>query len=339
MPDPKDRRAPKFKGKHVEVFVQTLEQLAQACSVNNKELPGWVLRYCASDVRYVLVNESVFKGDDWELAKKRLIYLYESQTSHYKPTVHKLRKFYKKQKNHSSVRNRKTLDKYRNRFVQQVGNLVARKELTDNEVNVMFYHGLPKKLRNAILPILREVMRLRGETLSRGQPPQIEEVLKAARDFYSSDDINRLDNDDDDDSDDSMSDDDDSDSGSSSDDDSDDSGSDTDDDLFKDKKKKRRQAKNKKGKKREGSDDSDSDSDTASRGKSSKKKGKGKKKESALDKLTKQMNELTTRMLNQERERQTAGQVPPSPTNVYTNPTAAPGAFTVAGTSSSWSQD
>ncbi|KAI0666176.1 hypothetical protein C8Q78DRAFT_934746, partial [Trametes maxima] len=169
MPDPKDRKAPLFKGKDVFDFVQSLEHLARACGMEFSELPGYVLRYCSQNVRDVLVNENVLAGHDWLAAKSRLIFLYESQTLRFKATTSKFRAFAEKQKKKSMVKDRKSLDKYRNRFVKELGDLVEQSQIADKEVRIAFFRGLPKKMRDS------------------RDPPSIDEVLEAARDYYSSD--------------------------------------------------------------------------------------------------------------------------------------------------------
>lgn len=333
MPDPKDPRAPKFKGKHVHAFVQSLEHLAIACGMSDAELPGYVLRYCSREVRNVLINEEVFRGTAWPPTKERLIYLYESQTSQFKASVRKLRKFVRKQAKKKRVRNRKTLDEYRNKFVQHLGNLVKKKEFAENEANVMFYQGLPAKLREAILPMLREEGKALGTTVSKSCPPPIESVLNAARDYYSSDDINRLDSDDDDDdSDDSSSSDDETDSDGSS------SDSDTNDaDLFKDRKKKRC-GKKKSKKYSSDSDDSGSDSDTdRKRKKKAKSRRGGKDKLATLEeRIAKRMDDLAIRLMM---DRQLSPPAPiPSLTNVYGG-APPPQSFTAAASAMGWSGD
>ncbi|KAL1938197.1 hypothetical protein VTO73DRAFT_11841 [Trametes versicolor] len=335
MPDPKDCRAPNFRGKHIHAFVQSLEHLAAACSMELNELPGYVLRYCSREVRNVLVNEDVFRGEDWVAAQERLIHLYESQTSQFKASIRKLRKFSKKQGKKKRVRNRKTLDKYRNKFILLMGDLVKKGECAENEANMMFYQGLPSKLREAILPILREDAKAAGKKLLKRCSPSIETVWNTARDYYSSDDINQLDSDDsDDDSDESTSS---SDSGSDSDDSS--SGSDSEDtDLFRDRKKKKNKKKSKKS--RDDSDDSDSDSDGSAR-KKGKKKAKGKKSKndplmSIEERLVKRMDDFAARLLADRHPTTTVVPIQPSG---YGNMPGAPGGFSAAGSAMGWSGD
>ncbi|KAI9063703.1 hypothetical protein FKP32DRAFT_1603559 [Trametes sanguinea] len=195
MPDPKDRKAPRFKGKDVQDFIQSLEHLGRACGLAMWELPRYVLRYCSQDVRDVLANESVFTGTDWTAAKARLVYLYESQTRKYKATVKKLRHFAEKQRNRSMVRSRKSLDRYRNKFVKRLGALIEQNQIAENEVRLMFFRGLPRRTREGIMPVLREQLKTTGRVMTQTEPPTVEETLAAARDYYSGNDINRFDDD------------------------------------------------------------------------------------------------------------------------------------------------
>lgn len=336
MPGPKDRRAPKFKGKHVHAFVQHLEHLATEAGISNEELPGYVLRYCTREVRNVLVNEEAIQGSDWVACRSRLIDLYESQTTQFKTSVRKLRRFAKRQAKKKRVRNRRTLDEYRNKFVLLLGNLVKKNECAENEANVLFYQNLPNKLRSAILPILQGEAKLVGKTVSKRCPPSIEAVWVAAREYYSSDDINRMDSDDDDDGSDA-----DSSSGDESDSDDSSSDSDSDDaDLFRDRKKK---SKGKKKSKRDssGAEDSESDSDDSDRKKKRKSRGKKDSKRDKLatmeERIAKRMDDLAARLLSSDRQ-PTATALLPTHTTVYGNAPPVP-SFSAAGSAMGWSGD
>ena len=46
MPTPGTPTTPNFKGKHVEDFLDSLEQHADSARVPHSQLPGYILRYC-----------------------------------------------------------------------------------------------------------------------------------------------------------------------------------------------------------------------------------------------------------------------------------------------------
>lgn len=332
MPGPKDRKAPRFRGKHVLDFATTLEDLAITCGITQEELPGYVLRYCSREVRNVLINDDEFKGRDWSSARARLIYLYESQTPKFKVSARKLRRFVKKHKKSRLIKNRKTLDEYRNKFILLLGDLVERKEFAENEANNLFFWGLPYRVRNAIGPMLVND-REEGYKITKSMPPSIDAALRAARAYYSSDDINRFDSDgSDEDGENSDTDSDaDSEAGESL------SGSDTDSSGHSLEKRRKKKKLNKKKKSRRDSYNSEDSSDESEREKK-KKKAKGKKKANKIEdieaRLTRKMDELTTRLLA-DRQPSVVAALPPQ-TNIY--PPVA-GVYSAVGASMGWSQD
>ncbi|OSC96480.1 hypothetical protein PYCCODRAFT_1331315, partial [Trametes coccinea BRFM310] len=298
MPDPKDRKAPKFKGKDVQEFLLSLEHLARACGIEHSKIPRYVLRYCSHNVRDVLAQEEVLTGSDWLAVKTRLIYIYGSQTRSYKASVKKLRKFAKKQEKKSMVHSRKSLDDYRNEFVKRLGSLVAQNQIAENDVRLLFFRGLPDKVRSDIKSALRETLKLSGRVMSQREPPTIEETLRAARDYYSGDDINRGDDDDDTT-------------------DSDTSGSETDSSS--------------------GLSDTDSSSDDdLSEGRKGKKKQKKKKKVAKIDGISKRLDkvdDLLNRIITQDRTAAIPMAIQPTP--MLPQPSVQPQYSAMAGASSS----
>ncbi|KAI0323387.1 hypothetical protein GY45DRAFT_1406736 [Cubamyces sp. BRFM 1775] len=192
MPDPKDKKAPRFRGRDVLEFVQTLEHQAKACGVETAELPSYVLRYCSSDVKSVLVDEQVFSGRDWEGAKEHLITLYQSQTKKFRPSAEKLRQFVAGEQKKSTIRSLESLDIYRNEFAKRAGGLVKKKQMSEVERDLLFFQGLPEDVRLAITPTLLEEQKVHGKKLSRTEPPSVEMSWRAAHDYFDTDDINRI---------------------------------------------------------------------------------------------------------------------------------------------------
>ena len=78
MPTPGTLGAPKFKGKRVSDFLDTLEQHADSARVPHLLLPGYVLRYCHSKVRMVIGSSPLLSGDDWVSTRVYLDDLYGS---------------------------------------------------------------------------------------------------------------------------------------------------------------------------------------------------------------------------------------------------------------------
>ncbi|KAJ8454791.1 hypothetical protein ONZ51_g12825 [Trametes cubensis] len=302
MPDPKDKKAPHFKGDDVHDFVESLELLARACGIDETDLASHVLRYCSRDVKAVLVDEHVFSGHDWQAARRRLITLYESQTKKYKPTVEKLRRYVSEEQKKPSIRSLESLDTYRNEFAKRAGGLVKKKEMSQVERDLLFFQGMPEDVRLAITPTLQEGRKKQGKKLSRTDPPTIEEAWRAAHDYFDTDDINRIARKSKRSAD--LESDSDSDSGSStgtetSDEDSTDSGSDTD--SSSDRKRKKGKGKKKKS--------------SSKKHKKGSKKGKTKKTGDVDDKiqqLTDRLQGLTS-LIEQGVQSQRFVSVPPPP--------------------------
>ena len=81
MPTPRTPTAPHFKGKHVQDFLDSLEQHADSARVPHSQLPRYVLRYCHTKVRIVIEGSAVWNGDDWVSARNFLADLYSSNDS------------------------------------------------------------------------------------------------------------------------------------------------------------------------------------------------------------------------------------------------------------------
>ncbi|TFK77864.1 hypothetical protein K466DRAFT_571209, partial [Polyporus arcularius HHB13444] len=223
-----DKRAPRFKGKKVEEFIAVLEYLAESNAVNKDTLPKAVSRYVSSSVRSVLSAEPAFEGVDWDAAKARLRYLYGSMTQELKASPKRLRRFVKEAFATEAVSSYATLDRYNLKFSEKAGNLVRDNAISQREVDELYYQGLPKKLRRAIMSDLSKAVFTRTTTvLSESNPPSRSEILDIARAFYKADAIN--------DSSDS-----DSDSGSSANDDGSGTESDDESDAVSDRRNKKR---------------------------------------------------------------------------------------------------
>ena len=73
FPSPSDRKAPKFRGKHVEDFIQEIDCLAAMHSVPSTELPKACVRYMSKRVKQIISDEPVFKCHErpvWRLPQR-----------------------------------------------------------------------------------------------------------------------------------------------------------------------------------------------------------------------------------------------------------------------------
>ncbi len=186
-----DKRAPRFKGRKVQEFIAALEYLAESNNVNKDALPQAVSRYVSSGVRSVLSSEPAFEGSDWNEAKKRLLYLYGAMTIEHKASPKRLRRFVKEAFATEAVTSYVTLDKYNLKFSEKAGNLVRDNAISTREVDELFYQGIPKKLRRAIMSDLGKAVHTRtSKALSESNPPSRVEILDTARAYYKADAIN-----------------------------------------------------------------------------------------------------------------------------------------------------
>ena len=78
MPTPGAPGAPKFKGKQVSDFLDSLEQHADSARVPHSQLPGYVLRYCHMKVQMVIGTSALLSRDDWVATRIFLDDLYGS---------------------------------------------------------------------------------------------------------------------------------------------------------------------------------------------------------------------------------------------------------------------
>jgi len=81
MPTPGMPGAPKFKGKHVSDFLDSLEQHADSARVPHSLLPGYILQYCHTKVMVVISASPFLSGDDWVATRVFLDDLYGSNDS------------------------------------------------------------------------------------------------------------------------------------------------------------------------------------------------------------------------------------------------------------------
>ncbi|KAF9800345.1 hypothetical protein IEO21_10382 [Rhodonia placenta] len=199
MPRPHSKHAPRFKGTSLDDFLEDFEAIARNAGVLNTEWPRTLPRYCVQEVRDVIEHLPVFQGSDWAIAKAALTELYQSNDKRRRVTADKLREFVADSAKTQSFRSRKDLDVYTRQFLAMSGELKRRNLITDNEINLRFYKGLPREVK------LRIRQDLKSTTASSA--PAMADVLTLVRKLYSEDDIDAesdredyLDTDDEDDS-------------------------------------------------------------------------------------------------------------------------------------------
>lgn len=189
LPLPGTTRAPKFKGKHVREFLENLALLGRAAGLVEADLPPLIKRYSSSEVKRTITAETVFSGTDWQRARDKLIFLYESGSESYKTSAAKLRSFSDRSAKASRFRSQKQFDKYLQRFKTTEGRLVADGIVTSIERDYLFYKGLPDAIRDKVRPTIVRKLERRHVTLKKNSPPTMEETIEVTRGLFDPDDI------------------------------------------------------------------------------------------------------------------------------------------------------
>ena len=149
MPTPGAPGAPKFKGKRVSDFLDSLEQHADSARVPHSQLPGYVLRYCHTKVRMVIGASALLSGDDWVATRIFLDDLYGSNDSIPQNSPDWLRQWCSRHGESGSITSRRDVDKYYRDFTALSAELTPTKMLA-NDVHLCFYRGIPTSLHARI---------------------------------------------------------------------------------------------------------------------------------------------------------------------------------------------
>jgi len=147
MPTPGTPGAPKFKGKHVSDFLDSLEQHADSARVPHSQLPGYILRYCHTKVWMVIGASALLSGDDWVATRVLLNDLYGSNDSIRLNSPDRLHQWCSKHRESGSITSQRDVDKYYQDFTALSAELTPHKMLA-NDVHLCFYRGIPTSLHS-----------------------------------------------------------------------------------------------------------------------------------------------------------------------------------------------
>ncbi|KAL6302870.1 hypothetical protein BKA93DRAFT_750848 [Sparassis latifolia] len=160
MPRPHAKNAPYFEGDRVHDFLDDFECVAKAAGIANTALPKTVVCYCAEKVHHVIEHDSAFTGQDWQVAKDKLTFFYESEVTKYRVSPEK--------------------------FTSHVGDMVTKGLITESERDYQFYRGLPSSFRTRIKSDLEKA---KGSLLTRQTPTTMAQTITVARRYFREDDI------------------------------------------------------------------------------------------------------------------------------------------------------
>ncbi|KAI0074107.1 hypothetical protein K474DRAFT_1710112 [Panus rudis PR-1116 ss-1] len=188
MPRPREPGAPSFQGSQVDAFLEEFEDAAEAAGLDKKKWPERVLRYCSAKVKDVLCHYPQFKGDDWDVAKAKLVELYKSNDDKPRATLEQLRALpvTKKTSQMDGFTSLRQVDSYIRKYVAIAGNLKDRDIITENEYNLQFYKGLPSAVRGRV----RSSGQLKSTSSKKADP--MDDVAKIVRQLYDQDDIDAI---------------------------------------------------------------------------------------------------------------------------------------------------
>ena len=182
MPMPGTPGAPKFKGKHVSDFLDSLEQHADSARVAHSLLPGYVLRYCHTKVQMVIGASKLLSGDDWVSTRVYLTDLYGSNDSIPPNSPDRLRHWCASHGESGIIASRKDVDKYYRDFTALSSDLTSTKML-ENDVNLCFYRGIPTTLRTRIKKCIP------AANLKTSSPPMIVTLLGLLQAEFDEEDL------------------------------------------------------------------------------------------------------------------------------------------------------
>jgi len=183
MPTPGTPNAPLFKGKHVNDFLDSLEQHADSAKIPHNHLPSYVLRYCHTKVCKVISGSEHFSSDDWVAARTYLLDLYGSNNAVLANSPGRLWQWCLKHRETGFITSRKEVDKYYREFTALSSNLTPTRMLV-NDVSLCFYRGIPTSLCAKIkkwIPVAN---------LKTSSPPEVSTLLNLLRAEFDDDDLN-----------------------------------------------------------------------------------------------------------------------------------------------------
>ncbi|TFK62436.1 hypothetical protein BDN72DRAFT_391861 [Pluteus cervinus] len=183
MPVPISPEAPKFKGKFISRFLETLEILGENAGKPLTDLPRYVLRYCAQRVRDVIGYDAVFRGCDWGATKAHMINLYGASEKKKIVNSERFRQWVDEARRISSL---KHVEKYYRTFRSYSVPLKNANRILEHDVNFLFYKGIPEKLRRRVRK------RLPPNKTTLRNLPTVEETLTILRDLFDPDDIETI---------------------------------------------------------------------------------------------------------------------------------------------------
>ena len=179
MPRRLSKDAPRFTGKRVEDFLVEFEALAAIAQLNEAEKCRWMTMYSEGSAYEVVGSLKEIKEGKWAEAKALLLELYRARDSKKDFNSESLRKYSHKKR---VMKRRAHFDAYHRGFLVIYNALRKKALITEREGNHRFFLGIPKSLRNVIKEELKVL-----KIWDYSKPPEIDEVIKKAREMLKED--------------------------------------------------------------------------------------------------------------------------------------------------------
>ena len=148
--------APKFDGKpaSLALFLDEIEQLADACGLTPKQTIDWTVRYAPNEEYELWEMQTSVGSSNWSQFKKELCDLYPGSTGERKYSIANLKALTEKQAN-SDIHNAEDFGTYKRAFLTISAFLKKKDRLSDREISVYFIEGMNSAFRSKVQGQLR----------------------------------------------------------------------------------------------------------------------------------------------------------------------------------------
>src|SRR6266852_8105579 len=181
MPGPRNRDAPRFKGRGVKRFLTEFEALADAASLDSAARCRAVPRYCHEKAEEFILSLEEYDKDDWEGIKKKLERSYRSADEIHHYTRKSLIAFARKARDIQDIA---SFDEYCRDFFIISRALERKRMLSKRDRDDYFFIGIkPLLLRHQIQNILERDSKWEDVTA----PPEMQVVMDSTEQYLKRD--------------------------------------------------------------------------------------------------------------------------------------------------------
>jgi hypothetical protein len=181
MPGPRNRDAPRFKGRGVKGFLSEFDSLADAASLDSAARCRAVPRYCSEKIEEFVLSLEEYHKEDWEGIKKMLQRFYRADEEIHHYNRKSLLAFARKARD---IQDLSSFDEYCRDFLVIARALERKKMLSERDRDDYFFVGIkPLTLRNQIQNILERDSKWKDVTA----PPEMNVVMDSTEQYLKRD--------------------------------------------------------------------------------------------------------------------------------------------------------